>query len=158
MKKKVLTILLAFAVISGVTACGGENNPPDQKGQEVKENGESEDKQEEPAEPTDLTGKWRSENKDGTYQEAVITEDSISIDWIMEEDETTAVYWVGTYSAPTEEVTEYTWTSSRNVEETEYALLASTDDTKDFTYKDGVITYDVSAMGVTQKVSLEKVE
>lgn len=36
------------------------------------------------------------------------------------------------------------------------AILASSDDTKVFTFQDGVISYDVSAMGVTQTVNLEK--
>lgn len=36
------------------------------------------------------------------------------------------------------------------------ALLASGDDTKDFTFKDGVISYEASAMGTTTTVKLEK--
>jgi len=36
------------------------------------------------------------------------------------------------------------------------ALLASSDDTKEFTYKDGVISYEASAMGTTKKVELTK--
>ena len=39
-------------------------------------------------------------------------------------------------------------------EKTGMALLASSDDTKEFTYKDGVISYEASAMGTTKKVEL----
>ena len=35
-------------------------------------------------------------------------------------------------------------------------MLASSDDTKEFTYKDGVISYEASAMGSTKTVKLEK--
>lgn len=51
---------------------------------------------------TDLTGTWTSENNDGSYQEAVITENSIEINWVTDDGATKSVYWVGTYTAPTD--------------------------------------------------------
>lgn len=105
---------------------------------------------------TDLTGTWTSENNDGSYQEAVITEDSIEINWVTDDGNTKSVYWVGTYESPSEPITEYTWTSERDKEKTDSALLASTDDTKDFTYKDGVLSYEVSAMGTTTTLELKR--
>ena len=97
---------------------------------------------------------WASENKDGSYQEATITDDSIEINWISDDGATKSVYWSGTYTAPTEFVEEYSWTSDRNKEKIDSALLASTDDTKEFTYKNGKISYEVSAMGTTSTVEL----
>lgn len=105
---------------------------------------------------TDLTGTWTSENNDGSYQEAVITENSIEINWVTDDGATKSVYWVGTYTAPTDPITEYAWTSERDKEKTDNALLASTDDTKDFSYKDGVLSYQVSAMGTTTTTELKK--
>ena len=112
----------------------------------------------EPEEPTDLTGTWQSEENDGSYQEAVISDDRIEINWVSDGGDTKSIYWIGTYEAPTEAVDEYSWTSERNKEETDTALLASTDDTKEFTYKDGVISYEASALGTTTTVKLSKVE
>ena len=112
----------------------------------------------EPEEPTDLTGTWQSEENDGSYQEAVISDDRIEINWVSDGGDTKSIYWIGTYEAPTEAADEYSWTSERNKEETDTALLASTDDTKEFTYKDGVISYEASALGTTTTVELSKVE
>lgn len=35
-------------------------------------------------------------------------------------------------------------------------MLASSDDTKTITYQDGVLSYEVSVLGTTTKVKLEK--
>ena len=35
-------------------------------------------------------------------------------------------------------------------------MLASSDDTKEFTYKDGQLTYEASALGTTMTMRLEK--
>lgn len=152
MRKRILAILLAGMMAISATACGGSNDSssdPDSASN-------SSEQLEEPEEPTDLTGTWKSEENDGSYQEAVITTDRIEINWVSDGGDTKSIYWIGTYEAPTEAVDEYFWTSERNKEETDTALLASTDDTKDFTYKDGVISYEASALGTTKTVELTK--
>lgn len=152
MRKRILAILLAGMMAISATACGGSNDSssdPDSASN-------SSEQLEEPEEPTDLTGTWKSEENDGSYQEAVITTDRIEINWVSGGGDTKSIYWIGTYEAPTEAVDEYSWTSERNKEETDTALLASTDDTKDFTYKDGVISYEASALGTTKTVELTK--
>lgn len=141
MKKKLVAIMMISAIALAFSACSGQNAS-----------------EKEPAEPTDLSGTWRSEENDGSYQEAVISEDRIEINWVYDGGDTKSIYWIGTYEAPTEAVDEYSWTSERNKEETDTALLASMDDTKDFTYKDGVISYEASALGTTTTVELSKVE
>lgn len=148
MKKKIITLFLAGTMAISLIACGGSDSQgsSDSSAQEQEE------------EPTDLTGTWQSENNNGSYQEAVITEDSISINWVTDNGDTTSIYWVGTYVPPTEAVDEYSWTSERDTEATDNALLASQDDTKDFEYKDSVISYEVSAMGTTEKLELTKIE
>ncbi|PRI11894.1 hypothetical protein [Leucobacter massiliensis] len=113
---------------------------------------------EEPATPADLTGSWKQTNSNSptNYQQATITAETISIDWVNEENDSTSIYWVGTYTAPTEAGDTWTWTSTRDAAATDTAMMASTDDTKDFTYTDGVISYEVTAMGTTVTVELEK--
>ncbi len=107
-------------------------------------------------EPTDLTGTWRSEANEGAWMEATISADSISVDWVSDEGNTRSIYWLGTYTAPTEYVESYTWTSERNKEQTDTALMASTDDTKDFSYSSGKLRYSVSLMGTTTQMELAR--
>lgn len=106
----------------------------------------------------DLTGTWRSDNDNGSYQEANISEDTIEIYWITDNGDTRSIYWVGTYDPPTEAVEEYTWTSIRDKEATSSALLASQDDTKNITYSNEEISYQTSMLGTTSTMRLKKVE
>ncbi|GAB2746550.1 hypothetical protein GCM10027090_16660 [Sinomonas soli] len=114
-------------------------------------------KQEAPKPPT-LTGSWKQENSAGktSYQQATITGDKMTIDWVSDGGNTTSTYWIGDFKAPTDAKEPYTWTSSRDVEATRSALLASSDATKEFTYQDGAISYKVSALGTTTTVKLKK--
>lgn len=140
MKKRFMALMIGGVMLASIlTACGGGNT----------ESASST--------PADLTGTWRSEDNDGSYQEAIIATDSMEIYWVSDGGDTKSLYWAGTYAAPTEPG-DYSWTSERDAEKTDTALLASTDDTKDFSYSDGKISYEVSAFGTTTKTELEKVE
>ena len=103
-----------------------------------------------------MSGTWKSEENDGAWIEATISEDIIEINWISDGGDTRSVYWIGTYEAPTEYVEEYSWLSERDKEKTDRALLASTDDTKEFTYENETINYEASMMGTTTVVHLVK--
>ena len=127
MKKKLVTILLALCLAGSMGACGKSSASPQKETSQ----------QEEEKEHLDLTGTWTQENAGDSYQEAVITDDSINIYWISDSDSTRSIYWAGTYEASPENVDEYEWTSERDAAQTDMALLASSDETKDFTYKDG---------------------
>lgn len=152
MKKKIVTLLIAGILALSVTACGSGS-------EDSKDNSSSSQSTEAaPEEPTDLTGTWKSEENEGSWMEATIADDTIEINWVSDDGNTRSIYWVGTYEAPTEAVKEYNWTSERDKEKTDTALLASADDTKDFTYKDDVISYEVSAMGTTTTMELTKDE
>ncbi len=105
--------------------------------------------------PADLTGVWKSEENEGSYHEATITEDTMVINWVSPD--INAVYWAGTYEAPGEESKEYSWESKNDHEKTDASLMGSSDETKEFTYKDGVISYEVTALGVTKTMELEYV-
>ena len=140
--KKISTLLMTVILCFAMAGCGSSDEPT----------------QDTPAEPPDLTGTWTqtNSNSDDTWQEAVIEDGTITINWISDGGDTKSLYWAGSYDAPTEAVEEYTWTSNNDHEQTDSALLASGDDTKEFTYKDGQLTYEASAMGSTTTVRLEQ--
>lgn len=140
MKKKALAMVFAaFMLLAG---CGGNNT--------TSETADA------PATLPDLTGTWVQVNSssEDSYQEATITEDTITINWVSPGSK--ALYWAGTFEAPTTADEPYTWDSVNDTEQTATALLASGDETKTFTYQDGQISYDATALGVTTTVRLEK--
>ncbi|WP_235480993.1 hypothetical protein [Frondihabitans sp. Leaf304] len=107
--------------------------------------------------PPVLTGTWKSETSDpDSYQEATIAGDVIKINWVGDGGDTQYIYWVGSFTAPTTADSPFKWTSSRDKAATDSALLASTDDTKAFTYDTGVISYSASLQGTTTTVKLHK--
>lgn len=130
---------MAFVLCFAVVGCGG---------------GEPEA----PAEPLDLTGTWiqTNSNSEDSWQEAVISDGVIEINWITDNGDTRSLYWAGTYDAPTEALKEYSWTSINDTEKTSLALLASSAETKDFTYKDNELSYEASALGSTMTIRMEK--
>lgn len=140
--KKLLSTTLALCLAIGLAACGS---------------GTPTAEPEQPAIP-DLTGTWKQVNggSEETYQTAVIQGDTMSIDWVMESEDTIALYWAGSFTPPTTPDEPYTWDSANDKTKTDTALLASTGDTKTFTYENGKIKYEVSMMEMTTTVELEK--
>ncbi len=134
--KKVLSMILLLTLIAVLfVGCG--------------EKGEKE-------EVPDLIGEWSVKNDDGEEgMTMMITSEYMEINWAS--DDTSALYWAGTFTPPTKSG-EYKWTSTNDKSKTDTAILASGDDTKEFTYADGVISFDVSMMGVTQTMHAEKVK
>ena len=106
----------------------------------------------------DLMGEWKQENSksDDSYQAATISGDKIAIYWVSDNGDTKSLYWSGYFVAPTTADEPYSWTSKNDHSKTEGALLASNDDTKTMTYQNGVLSYEVSAMGTTTTVKLKK--
>ena len=148
MKKRLLALFFAALAASSLTACSSATSPSASE--------TTTQQTEEPPQPPDLTGEWvqvNSESED-TYHVATITEDTITINWVMPD--TKALYWAGTFEAPTTADEPYTWDSANDTEQTSTALLASSDATKTITYENGQISYEASAMGVTTTVKLEK--
>lgn len=137
--KKLITLLVMLTVVFGMTACN------------------SKQKASKPKKPYNLSGEWKQVNGDEDgWQQATVTDDTIEIYWMS--DDTKALYWSGTYEKPTKYTKVYKWTSTANKEKHESALLASQDDTKEFSYDGKYITYKASAMGVEKKIKLEKVK
>jgi len=106
----------------------------------------------------DLAGTWKQTNSgsDDAYQAAVITGDTITVNWVSDGGDTESIFWVGTFTPPTDDASPYTWTSTRDAAATDSAMLASTDGSKDFTFEDGEVSYRASLMGTTTTVRLEK--
>ena len=160
MKKKLVALILIGSMALSFTACGNSSDSSKEAKESSKKTEASAEVKEEVKDPVVLTGKWEYKDDDGTWMQADITEDTITINWIMDEGNTTAVYWVGTYTAPTEYSEEYTWTSTRDKEATDSALLASLDDTKEFSYSDSSkqITYQVTVSGATKTIALSETD
>lgn len=138
MKKFICAILLLVLTLSVMASCGKE-----------KETGIS-----------DLTGTWKqvNSNSSDSYQEAIISGNTIEVYWVFDNEDSKSLYWAGSYVAPDKSVTEYSWTSVNDHEKTDMALLASSDDTKVIGYKDGQLYWEASALGSTMTVKLEKVK
>ena len=65
------------------------------------------------------------------------------------------MYWAGSFEAPTTADEPYSWESKNDHDKTDSALMASSDDTKKFTYEKNQISYEASAMGTTATIRLE---
>lgn len=141
MRKKFFATLLTIIAVLLMVGCGENAN-----------GGASSTTSEIP----DLTGAWKSEDNDGSYQEAIISDNVIEINWISDGGKTKSIYWIGTYTAPTEAVETYEWISERDKEKTDTAMFASSDDTKTFSYIDGKLSYEVSVAGTTTTLELTK--
>jgi hypothetical protein len=107
--------------------------------------------------PADLSGDWTQSNSqsEDSYQTATITNDEITIYWVSNGGDTKALYWAGTYEAPSEPGA-YEWVSENDTSQTDSALLASGAPDKTFSFDGNEISYEVSALGSTTTVRLER--
>jgi len=152
MKKSLAFISLALCI--ALSACGAQTRP-----QTPPESAASPTTaQSHATEAADLTGNWKQTNSldPDAYQAATIDEDSITINWVTNSGDTTSLYWVGTFKASGTSTDSHSWTSKRDHKATDSAILASGDDTKKFTFKDGEISYEAGIMGTTTTVRLHK--
>ncbi|MDO4539181.1 MAG: hypothetical protein Q4B54_13535, partial [Coriobacteriales bacterium] len=106
-----------------------------------------------PAAPV-LDGKWRqaghAEGEEGMI--GSIDGDVIAL-WFHTADGDWT-YWYGSLETPKDN-SAYTWTSKAN-KANMTGLLASQDDTKDFSYADGKISFKVTIQGKTADVTMEQ--
>lgn len=102
-----------------------------------------------------LEGVWTTDD-DTMKHQAEIKDGVIEIYWVNDEDDTKSLYWAGTYVAPADTTEPYTWSSANDTEKTATAFLASTEEEKEFTYEDGVLSYSTSALGTTKTMKLKK--
>ncbi|WP_455904033.1 hypothetical protein [Microbacterium sp.] len=111
---------------------------------------------EEAPEPVDLAGEWKQTNSgaEDSFQSATIAGQTIEVFWNSPDQQ--AIYWAGTVEVPTDGSTSFTWDSVNDKTKTDNALMASSDDTKTFTYSDGELSYELTALGTTMTVRLAK--
>ena len=154
MKKKILTAMIAAALLAMLTACGGTASTSTDNGSaQNTASQKAEEKQ-----PADLTGDWKQVNSssDDSYQQATISGDTIEIYWVSDNGNSKSLYWAGSFEAPTTADEPYSWESKNDHDKTDSALMASSDDTKKFTYEKNQISYEASALGTTTTIRLEK--
>lgn len=153
---KKLIPLIALAATLALTGCSGTDTVP--KSETAPKGETSSTPTEEAPQTPDLAGSWTQSNRasEDSYQQATITTDTMTVEWVSDGGDTTSIYWVGTFEAPTDATEPYTWTSQRDAAATDFALLASTDDAKEFTHEGDTISYKVSALGTTTTVDLKK--
>lgn len=154
MKKKILTAMIAAALLAMLTACGGTASTSTDNGSaQNTASQKAEEKQ-----PADLTGDWKQVNSssDDSYQQATISGDTIEIYWVSDNGDSKSLYWAGSFEAPTTADEPYSWESKNDLDKTDSALMASSDDTKKFTYEKNQISYEASALGTTTTIRLEK--
>ena len=167
MKKRGFALALAVIVgVAVITGCGGgSGSGQSQQGtssavQNKTKAEEQPEAKEEVVEPLDLTGNWAQKGKEGSdsFQAGYIQDGIIELFWITDNGNTHMLYWSGSYDAPTSSGDEYTWDSVNDKIKTDSALMASTQDTKTFDYKNGEISYEVSIMGQTGTITLVRSE
>lgn len=154
-RKSTATIALLAAFGLALAGCSG-NTTPASSGNA---GGETTATQEAPApEPVDLTGEWEQSNKNSedNYQAATVTGDTIEINWVSNGGDTRSLYWAGTVTVPADGSQTFTFDSVNDKSKTDTAMLASGDDTKKFTYDNGELSYEVTALGTTTTVRLAK--
>ena len=154
MKSRAIAFVLAtaLALSSALSACGtnptnNSSNGNDPSSAQV----ESDEKAQ--AAPV-LDGKWRqvglAEGAGGII--GTIDTDTIAI-WVKTENGD-VIYWCGSFEAP-KDGNPYSWTSKAdkaNLTE----MLASKEDTKDFSYKDGKLSFDFVIQGTATPVEMEQ--
>ena len=168
MNKKLLATVMSVLLVASLGACSAaetssstpENSAPAVNAVDSEEASESSSEVEPTPEPINLDGTWVQINNasEDSYQEAVISGDTITINWVTASTDTKSLYWAGSVEIPENAGDSFSWDSQNDTERTQAAIMASGDDTKTFTYENGQISYDVSAMGMTQTVRLKKAD
>lgn len=149
--RSLVTFIFCLTAVCSFTACSSSNAGSSQTGSQT-----SEEHEEVNQEPLDLTGNWAQKGKEGSdsYMAGYIKDGVIEIFWVSDGGKSGNLYWSGSYIAPTEPGDTYSWDSVNDKIKTDYAILASGDDSKTFSYENGEINYSVSMMGQTTVVSL----
>ncbi|MGP6173643.1 hypothetical protein [Corynebacterium sp. A21] len=107
----------------------------------------------------DLSGVWVQKGTSGedNWMEAVIDQDTISIDWVSGGGDTHAIYWIGTFDSELGG-NGASFLSERDIEATAGAWLASMDTSKEFSFENGELSFSRSVMGITTTIRMEKLE
>ena len=141
MAKKIIAILLSVLSALGLFGCGSKAPSP----------------------PPDLVGGWIQPTENDWFHIATITDDTIEVWWYLPSENKKDLYWSGTFTAPTDGREPYVWTSENKFSQQEmdasfYYNRTSREETKEFTYKDGKLSYNVTSGHLRLTYTLEKVD
>lgn len=141
MTKRLFALLLAAASVLALTACAKKDPGP----------------------PPDLTGGWIQPTENDWFHIATIAGDTIEIWWFLPSENKADLYWSGTFTPPTDGAEPYVWTSTNKYTKEEldasfYYNRTSREETKEFTYKDGQISYNVTSGHLRLGYSLVRAE
>lgn len=152
--KPVAAIALLALLGLGTVSCSASSDSTTSSDSKSETQSAAPEEVEEAQEPVDLTGEWKQSNPNDpeSFQSATITADTIEVYWNATD--TKSLYWAGTIEVPEDGSTSFTWDSANDTTKTDSAMLASSDPTKTFTYADGEISYEVTALGTTVTVRL----
>ena len=151
----IAAIIICTVVTSSLMACSSSNQGTSSSGGQ-----EAAEQEEVKQEPLDLTGNWVQKDAEGSesFMAGYIKDGVIELFWVSDSGKSGNLYWSGSYDAPTEPGDSYAWDSINDKIKTDYALLASGEETKTFSYENGEISYSVSMMGQTAIISLVPTE
>ncbi len=100
--------------------------------------------------PPDLSGDWIQPSGGDWYHVATIQDDKITIWWYLPSHDIRNLYWSGSFTPPVNGKEPYAWESTNNYTPEQLDAVytcrrATREQVKTFTYKDGKITYIVTA-------------
>jgi len=134
MKRRMLLLSLAALAALVLASCGGEKTVPD------------------------LTGEWVQPGDENIYQSAVITDDTIEINWNLRLYHESELYWHGSFTPPDTPGNKYSWESVNDLEMAKTSRRASREEIKTFTYKNGELSYNVTIGHLRMSVTLVRPE
>ena len=116
-----------------------------------------------PGPPPDLTGGWIQPTENEWFHIANITDDTIEIWWFLPSESKADLYWSGTFTPPTDGKEPYVWISANRYTDEElgenyYYNRTSREETKEFTYTDGKISYNVTSGHLRLGYTLERAD
>lgn len=134
--KKLIIICILIAMM-GLTACTSATN----------ETNPSNDTTPKEEKKDSIQGGWIEEGRTSEYYyiQAVIDDKTITVYNVSNDGQVWTLYWSGSYVAPENPTESYTWISKNNLVETAKSTVfyprASHDETKEFKYENGAISF-----------------
>jgi len=136
--RKLLSSLIVVSALT-LTSCS------DSSSDKPKEDGSINSTSDAQADAKSVIGTWKQEDsasEDG-WMEASITDDVITIEWVMDNGENRMIYWIGTFDAQAAASGE-TVSSNRDTVATASEWMAALSDKKDFSIEDDTLTFQVA--------------
>jgi hypothetical protein len=145
MFKKVLVLLAALAALFCLIGCGSTQGASNDKTTQVAA----------ATLPESFNGKWhQTKGMDGIVMDAVVTGESIQINMTFTKNDTTGVFWMGSFDSA--QATSGLMYSLGDQDAMKNMIFASNETTKTFNYKDGDLSFGFSIMGAKTTVHLSR--